>query len=264
MELESIIIYSTTKKLIYKIYKKTWDQWTKEIKEKDGLTAKKPKNISEYKPYAPTKIKPSEPIEHDGFITKEIAQNDILKYNFNSIDRYIKKSCLTNDIYTFLQDLISFLENQIRENLKHGYVVQLYRNRIRVIREYIEDKSLDPDAEERIYWKPDNSNLNKYIDGDKIEQFVQIEQELIQRQFLTKYGIWDKPKNELIALIHILKQKNYFLRRINNKSTEHTIIELTKYLGPRYSTEVTQQGQATRFNPQEDLKSYKFMFQFIR
>ena len=108
----------------------------------------------------------------------------------------------------------------------------------------------------------DYSNKDNYFFTDKNDAFKEIENELIQKDYLDAQGKWNKEKRYLVAFIHIMYNLKYLRPKINNKSEKNTRLEYRRFFEKRYKTDITQEMKPKRFPPNK-LKEYKFDFHFI-
>lgn len=108
----------------------------------------------------------------------------------------------------------------------------------------------------------DYTNADKYLFGDKVAAFQQIENDLCLIGYINNTGTWQRGKKDLVAFIHILYILKYLRQQFHGKSIRTTLLEHRRFFERRYHISIEQEMKPSKFPP-EKLREYKYTFHFI-
>lgn len=167
------------------------------------------------------------------------------------------KSQLFSNLKEVLQIQIR-LEDQIKNKVK---VMQLFRNdesseyyntievgytfdnAVACLLQLLYDYFPDDAIKNRLLYKkflpeikfpfePNPKGLDGYISSDLHKEFLNIERELHSLHYLKEDYSWDKDKKDLVALLMVLKDHDFFIKNIR-------VPELRKFIRNRYKTDIS-------------------------
>ncbi len=106
------------------------------------------------------------------------------------------------------------------------------------------------------------SNKEGIFFDDKIQPFMQIETEMLQKGFIKNTGEWATKKNRLVALIHIFYKLHYLKQALSHDKERILLNKYRRFFAKRYTINITKAFQPSQFDVGK-LKSYTPDFYFV-